>query len=108
MKYEYSAGAVIYSASGTVREFLFLRREEGWLDMPKGHIEKGETAEQAAIREIREETGIEAKLDPNFRYESIYWYNREGNRIKKSVKFFLAEAVQERRVKVSSEHVGHE
>jgi 8-oxo-dGTP pyrophosphatase MutT (NUDIX family) len=58
------------------------------LALPKGHLEPGETASQAAVREVREETGIEAAIvDSLGRVE--YWYVREGHRVLKSVEFFL-------------------
>jgi 8-oxo-dGTP pyrophosphatase MutT (NUDIX family) len=58
------------------------------LALPKGHIEPGESAVEAARREVREETGLEAeavgKLD-----DVRYWYSREGQRVLKNVAFFL-------------------
>lgn len=60
------------------------------LGLPKGHPEAGETAEQAAIREVREETGVSAELiEPLGEVE--YTYERRGRRIAKRVAFFLFE-----------------
>ena len=39
---------------------LIERSQSGWWDLPKGHLEKGETEEQAAIREVEEESGLNA------------------------------------------------
>lgn len=60
------------------------------LGLPKGHPEAGETAEQAAIREVREETGVTADLIEPLG-EVAYTYERHGRRIAKRVAFFLFE-----------------
>jgi len=58
------------------------------LGLPKGHVDPGETPEQAAAREVLEEAGVRAEL-----VEALgdvrYWYQREGRRIAKVVRFFL-------------------
>ncbi len=58
------------------------------LGLPKGHIDPGETASQAALREVREETGVEAELVQELG-EVRYWYRRDGRAVPKSVVFFL-------------------
>ena len=71
-------------------------RGEEWFDMPKGHVEKGETLVQAASREIREEIGLSLHLDTNFQEENVYTLanrdvkNRHDTKINKRVVFFLA------------------
>ncbi len=58
------------------------------LALPKGHIEPGESGAETAVREVREETGVEGtfvgKID-----DIRYWYTREGARVLKVVSFFL-------------------
>ena len=55
---------------------------------PKGHLEDGETEQQAAIREVREETGISARvLEPLG--EIDFWFMADGRRIHKTVHHFL-------------------
>jgi 8-oxo-dGTP pyrophosphatase MutT (NUDIX family) len=60
------------------------------LGLPKGHPEPGESAEQAAVREVREEAGVLGEV-----VESLgsieYVYERRRRRIKKRVEFFLME-----------------
>lgn len=58
------------------------------LGLPKGHVDPGESAPQAARREVREETGIEAELVAELG-ELRYWYRRAGRTIPKSVAFYL-------------------
>ncbi|WP_073480231.1 NUDIX hydrolase [Streptoalloteichus hindustanus] len=60
--------------------------------LPKGHIEPGETAEQAAVREVAEETGIEGRvLTPLGTID--YWFVADDRRVHKTVHHFLLEAV---------------
>ncbi len=58
------------------------------LALPKGHPEAGESPAQAALREVREETGVRASLVEPLG-EVRYWYQRSGRRIPKLVTFFL-------------------
>jgi 8-oxo-dGTP pyrophosphatase MutT (NUDIX family) len=61
--------------------------------LPKGGLEPGETPEQAAAREVREETGVVANvLGPLG--EVRYMYRRGGRRVRKTVHFFLCEYVE--------------
>jgi 8-oxo-dGTP pyrophosphatase MutT (NUDIX family) len=62
------------------------------LALPKGHPENGESGADAALREIREETGIEAQLVDKLG-DVRYWYQRDGRRIAKVVSFFLFDHV---------------
>jgi 8-oxo-dGTP pyrophosphatase MutT (NUDIX family) len=58
------------------------------LGLPKGHIDPGETPLEAALREVREETGVEAELVDELG-EVRYWYRRDGRAVPKSVRFYL-------------------
>jgi 8-oxo-dGTP pyrophosphatase MutT (NUDIX family) len=62
------------------------------LALPKGHPEEGESAEDAALREVREEAGVEARLVEPLG-DVRYWYTRDGRRIAKVVSFFLLDYV---------------
>lgn len=60
--------------------------------LPKGHIEDGETTEQTAVREVKEETGISAQvLKPLGTID--YWFVAERKRVHKTVHHFLLEAI---------------
>jgi 8-oxo-dGTP pyrophosphatase MutT (NUDIX family) len=58
------------------------------LGLPKGHIDPGETPEEAALREVREETGVDAEFITHLG-EVRYWYARGGRRVPKAVTFYL-------------------
>ncbi len=58
------------------------------LALPKGHVDPGENALQAAEREVREETGVVVELVRELG-EVRYWYRRDGRTIPKSVSFYL-------------------
>jgi bis(5'-nucleosidyl)-tetraphosphatase len=56
------------------RSFLLMRHADRW-DLPKGHLDRGETEVECALRELEEETGIGAgqvRLDPRFRFTVDY------------------------------------
>ena len=87
---EKSCGAVIYRLEGGRLSFLIVKNRKGrnW-GFPKGHVELGETEVETALREVREETGLNVNICPGFRTVSQYalW-----NRATKQVVFFLAES----------------
>ena len=72
------------------REFLAaVRVKDGRvLALPKGHIDPGESAADAATRELREEAGINGRLVEKLG-DVKYWYSRDGDRVMKVVSFFL-------------------
>jgi mutator protein MutT len=82
-------GAVIHDPTGRL---LLIRRghdpHRGLWSLPGGRIEAGESPEQAVVREVREETGLEAELVERLG-DVKYWYVRGGERVMKIVAFFL-------------------
>ena len=96
-----------------VESFLLMRHAQR-LDLPKGHVDPGETELQCALRELQEETGIGADdvtLDPHFRWTTEYdvdggRYGLSG-RIHKTVVIFLGRLKREVDV-ATSEHLGFE
>lgn len=105
---ESSAGAVVfYSETGRDDpEYLLLHYTAGHWDFPKGNIEAGEGEEQAAIREIREETGItDVKFIDGFRMKINYRYRRGRRPVQKEVVLFLGQT-KTKHVVLSHEHIG--
>jgi 8-oxo-dGTP pyrophosphatase MutT (NUDIX family) len=60
--------------------------------LPKGGANEGETEQQTAGREVREETGINVDVGPRLG-DVRYWYRRQGRRVHKTVHFYLCEFV---------------
>ncbi len=89
MEFQFSAGGLVVDAEGRV---LLIRardlRERPVWTLPKGTLAPGESSAEAALREVREETGwrceIVRPLEP-----ATYWFQRDGRRVKKTVRWFL-------------------
>jgi ADP-ribose pyrophosphatase YjhB (NUDIX family) len=91
---ETSAGGVVYRMEAGTHLFLLIRDSYANWGFPKGHLEQGERAEDAALREVREETGLN-DLELRGRIETIDWYFRfRGRVIHKICHFFLMETTQ--------------
>jgi len=109
MKHEKSAGAIVFRKDKNVVYYLLLdyKRKIEYLNFPRGNIEEGESEKETALREIKEETGLDVQLIEGFR-ETMHWfYRKEGDTVSKNVILFLAEAKTDK-VKLSEEHVGYE
>jgi bis(5'-nucleosidyl)-tetraphosphatase len=97
---EKSAGAIVFNPAKPIEYLLLLSNYWGF---PKGIIEEGEDERSAAVREVREETGLEVALLEGFREVDDYWYRRQGERVHKQAIFFLGQA-NSREAKISWEH----
>jgi len=86
MKKEKSCGIVVFDGDKVLLVFHNL----GHYGIPKGHVEKGETEEETAVREVKEETNCDAKIIPGFR--EVITYSPKPN-VMKDVVFFVGEAI---------------
>lgn len=90
MIWEHSCGAVVFTRIGGEYRFVLVREHNGHYGFPKGHMERGETQRETALREIREEVGLHPRLLRGFRTETEYTLN-EKRGVMKRVTFFLGE-----------------
>lgn len=83
---EISAGGVVFNSD----KILLLRKFNGGWVLPKGHIKKGETYSEAALREVKEESGITAQLGDYIDSIEYQYYNfRKMKKIHKTVHWYI-------------------
>lgn len=99
MKIETSAGGVVYKRSlrprGSLKikgkiEFLIVQHSghHRWV-LPKGWIDSGETKEQTAVREVKEEAGVTAEIREYLGEFTIFYTNPDKEKVRKTSHFFL-------------------
>lgn len=90
MMLEKSCGALVFRRFHGNTELLLIKHANGghW-SFPKGHVEAGETEVETALREIKEETGIDVIIDPSFREVISYSPKKDTQ---KDVIYFIARA----------------
>jgi len=89
---EISSGGVVYRRHKGKVEIALIRVRDRW-SLPKGQVEEGEGLEETALREVREETGLEGKVVEKLG-DITYWFTNkpkegEPTRIFKRVYFYL-------------------
>lgn len=112
MKKEYSAGIIVFYDlmvdDQIQRIYLILHYPRGHWDLPKGKLEKDETNMQAAIREVKEETGLEVTIIPGFEQSLSYMFkDQEGHLVQKTVTFFVGKS-STTDVSLSHEHINYQ
>ncbi len=86
-----AAGGIVYNER---QEILLIFRRDTW-DLPKGHIDPGETPEQAALREVREETGLQELVLHDFAGMTYHTFrDRQNRRTLKPTHWFRMSARQ--------------
>lgn len=110
---EISAGFIVYRKGEKEIEFLILYHRGGYWNFPKGKIESEERSFETAVRELKEETGIERneiKIIPNFKTSEkfAFWKNtgNKNSRVFKIVIFYLAETKKEK-ISIENKHNGY-
>ena len=92
---EKSCGAIVFTHENGIRKYVIIRETgiyQGYCGFPKGHMEAGETEQETALREVKEETGLDVKLIDGFRQVDEHVLAREGRpNDKKTNVYFLAE-----------------
>ena len=105
-----SCGVLIFRGS-PIEDFLLMQHSDR-LDLPKGHVDPGETEIECALREMEEETGIQpcdVELDPDFRFEHHYrvWPPKfDGEECEKTLIIFLARLLNPIKIR-PTEHLGY-
>ena len=100
--YEKSCGGIIFYKTKQNTKILLVKNNNGrYWSFPKGHIEDGETEQETAVREIKEETGLDVTLVRGFREISEYC---PFGKIRKRVVCFLARAFTDN-VKIQEEEI---
>jgi 8-oxo-dGTP pyrophosphatase MutT (NUDIX family) len=92
---ELSYGGVVVRGSladGTAEVVTIVPRGKTLLALPKGGADADETGAQTAVREVREEAGVNATVRAELG-DVTYWYRRSGRAVRKTVRFYLCEYV---------------
>ena len=97
-KREYSAGGAVFKRKNNNLFWLIIQpsakdqplRQGRW-QLPKGWIDKNETSQEAAVREVKEESGVEAEIVEKIDRINIFFYNEEKQQVVKNIVFFLME-----------------
>lgn len=104
MPIEKSAGAVVFRKENKKIKYLLIQYKAGHWEFPRGMIEKGETLEQTARREIKEETGLkDIKFIEGFKEWVKFFFRRNEKTTMKIATFLLAKTETEE-IKLSQEH----
>jgi len=105
MRHIQSAGIITYHTNNNVITYLLLHYAHGHWDFVKGKIESNENKHEAALRELREETGITAiTIDPNFSESFSYVYTEVDGIVTKKTVYFFVGCTPETDVTLSDEH----
>ena len=87
MTYEKSCGAVVFTQTVNDIKYLLVQNLDGIYGFPKGHMERDETEEETALREVFEETNIKIELIDGFKKTDEYLLPRKDSTLKRVVYF---------------------
>lgn len=83
-----AAGGVLYLEGESPRKILLMKRNGFW-DIPKGKLEKGETIEECAVREVEEEIGAKDLSIETFLCETYHEFQADGKNFGKTTHWYL-------------------
>lgn len=92
-RHQRSAGGIVMTEIDDQLKLMLIKNtfDKNWA-IPKGHIDPGESSEDAAIREVAEETGIRARIVESLG-KNTYHFRFRGKLVSKTVDIYLMEAV---------------
>jgi mutator protein MutT len=96
-----AAGGVVFNENG---ELLVIFRRDFW-DLPKGKIDKGETPEQAAIREVQEETGLDKVDLSKHIIDTFHTYTHKDKRILKKTYWYAMKTSEKKLIPQVTEDI---
>lgn len=109
MTQEPKSCGVLLVCGNPIRSFLLMKHADRW-DLPKGHVDPGETEMQCALREMQEETGIDpacVRVEPDFRFIQQYevlsdrYGGKSSRKVMKTLVIFLAHVDHEFKIHVT-------
>ena len=105
MQRQFAAGGVVLKGGAGEVKALLIKDSYGHWTWPKGHIEEGESPQEAALREVREETGLKTLKPIEELGAQEYWFNWEGEEVFKTVYIFLIEAAEGEELSIQTEEI---
>lgn len=102
---EFSAGGIVYKKETDQIKILLILDSYGKWTFPKGHIEKKEKPEVAALREVQEETGLENLQIEKLVKKIDYWFKLNDELIHKFVYFYLMQISNEAKITIQTEEI---
>jgi 8-oxo-dGTP diphosphatase len=91
--FEFSAGGVVTGAGKVLLVWARDLKGRSVVTLPKGLVKRGETGEEAALREVREETGYRCRIVKELP-KSEYFYRRGDKLVRKTAQWFLMEPIE--------------
>lgn len=104
-KRQLSAGGIVVKGEKENLRILLIKDRFGHWTWPKGHIEKGETPPQAALREIREETGLGTLEIIKEIGRQEYWFTQDEKKIFKTVYVFIVKTLKNEELKIQTSEI---
>lgn len=105
---EKSCGAIVFTYENGIRKYLIIRGTgsyQGFSGFPKGHMEAGETEQETALREVKEEAGLDVELLIGFRVSDEHYLAREGRPNDKKTNVYFLARYQDQELKAQESEV---